>query len=298
MLNTGIYAKHFANKSVTRRSKKTCESASRWLSFFRDQAHTALLILPVLLTLSLGTGQAATPPFTTISNIADVTFDTSGATVGPITSNLVEITTIKAPISIELLQEAQPSTPGATSYTIGGITYWLVPAQTYHVGRPVFVKVTDLDANQNSGIAETSQAILHSNLPMDSETVTIEETSVSSGLFIGMVDTTGVNSPPEDTLLSVTQESEVTAEYTDSANTTVIAEAVLVDPYGIIFDTSTGEPVNGATLTLIDESTGQPAQVFGDDGFSDYPSTIISGGTATDSSNTIYSFEPSSSCSN
>ena len=45
----------------------------------------------------------------------------------------------------------------------------------------------------------------------------------------------------------------------------------LVDPYGLVFDSSTGAPVNGARVRLIDAATGAPATVFGDDGVSTYP---------------------------
>lgn len=227
-----------------------------------------------------------------VSNTASVVFTKDGHSLGPLPTNTVSITTEKAPISIELLQEATSSTPGASSYTISGTTYWLAPAQVYHVGRPVFVKITDLDSNLDSGVAETVQTTLVSNLPVDRETITAEEAGPNSGIYIGMINTSGKGSPPGDTLLAVNQESEVTAEYTDTFGTKVVAAAVLVDPYGILFDSSTGVPINGATISIVDASTGKPATVLGDDGSSAFPATITSGGTAVDSGKNVYNFTP------
>ncbi|MBW2637565.1 MAG: OmpA family protein, partial [Deltaproteobacteria bacterium] len=59
----------------------------------------------------------------------------------------------------------------------------------------------------------------------------------------------------------------------------------------IVFDSSTGLPIDGAQVTLID-ATGAPAQVFGEDGISTFPATVTSGGTATDSDGNTYDFPP------
>ena len=65
---------------------------------------------------------------------------------------------------------------------------------------------------------------------------------------------------------------------------------ILVDPFGLSFDSGTGAPVDGTTVTIVDAATGQPATVFGDDGISAFPSTLITGDTVTDSGGTIYDF--------
>ncbi len=67
---------------------------------------------------------------------------------------------------------------------------------------------------------------------------------------------------------------------------------ILIDPFGIVFDSGDGAPVPGSTVTIIDVATGQPAQVFGDDGFSSFPSTIVTGSTVTDSGGRSYVFPP------
>jgi uncharacterized repeat protein (TIGR01451 family) len=66
----------------------------------------------------------------------------------------------------------------------------------------------------------------------------------------------------------------------------------LVDPFGIVFDSGDGTPVPGSIVTIVDAATGAPAQVFGDDGVSAYPNTIVTGSTVTDASGAVYSFPP------
>jgi hypothetical protein len=67
---------------------------------------------------------------------------------------------------------------------------------------------------------------------------------------------------------------------------------VLVDPFGYGFDSFDAKPgASGTRVTLIDAATGQPAQVFGDDGTSAYPSDDRDRrlGHAT-AAGTVYSF--------
>ena len=94
-------------------------------------------------------------------------------------------------------------------------------------------------------------------------------------------------------VLELAQDSDLAASYTDVADATDVSQGTaLVDPLGVVFDSRTGLPVDGATVTLIDNTTGTPATVLGDDGVSLFPATVESGGTATDSGGTVYSFPP------
>lgn len=61
---------------------------------------------------------------------------------------------------------------------------------------------------------------------------------------------------------------------------------------GLVFDSSTGLPVDGALITLVDESTGLPAVVFSADRTSAYPTEIESGADATDAAGVGYDFAP------
>lgn len=129
----------------------------------------------------------------------------------------------------------------------------------------------------------------------DHEQITLTETAPNSGEFVGIINTIGV--PPAvvagDCRLSVTPGAPIQVRVTDRANASLVAIATidfLVDPFGIVFDSGDGSPVAGSRVTLVDAATGQPAQVFGDDGTSSYPSTVVTGQNVTDSGGTVYTF--------
>ncbi|WP_447762773.1 hypothetical protein [Sphingopyxis panaciterrae] len=131
----------------------------------------------------------------------------------------------------------------------------------------------------------------------DREQITLTETAVNSGEFVGIINTIGV--PPAivagDCRLSVNPGSPVRLQVTDRADASLVALATLnflVDPFGIVFDSGDGAPVAGSRVTIVDAATGQPAQVFGDDGISAYPSTVVTGQSVSDSSGAVYNFPP------
>ncbi|MFZ3072983.1 MAG: OmpA family protein, partial [Thermodesulfobacteriota bacterium] len=96
-----------------------------------------------------------------------------------------------------------------------------------------------------------------------------------------------------DGILTLKVECEVKGVYVDRFDWTDRSAALaLVDPFGKIFNSSTGALVDGAIVTIVNVSTGLPAIVYGADGVSEYPATITSGGIATDSSGNVYDFPP------
>jgi uncharacterized repeat protein (TIGR01451 family) len=72
--------------------------------------------------------------------------------------------------------------------------------------------------------------------------------------------------------------------------TTVVA--VLADPFGFVFDSEDGSPVTGATVSLVNTATGQPATVFADDGVTPWPSTVVSGEPIRDAAGNVYPMQP------
>ena len=96
-----------------------------------------------------------------------------------------------------------------------------------------------------------------------------------------------------DCVLTVTEDDRVRIETTDGTATASSNEvAVLIDPFGTAFDSGTGEPVGGVTVTVVDADTGRPAEVFGDDGRSAYPSTVRTGESVTDAGGARYVLAP------
>ncbi|WP_455209540.1 OmpA family protein [Kaarinaea lacus] len=187
-----------------------------------------------------------------------------------------------------------PSTP-ATDLSGGAIptpaSHDLVPISAIKSGEPIFVRITDGDQNNDPAVAESIVIQLSTSLSGDSVVLRLTETGPNTGVFTGYVQTTSGAVVSNDEFLSVNINDTITVSYTDATDSSDSATAsVLVDPYGVLFSTSDGTPLDGARVTLVDASTGQPAQVFGDDGISSFPATVISGGTTTDSNGNTYNF--------
>ncbi len=170
----------------------------------------------------------------------------------------------------------------------------LQAASVYHAGEDVWLQVQDGDQNLDPYAIETVRITLSDSTTGDTEVLILSETTANSGIFTGMVPSViGGAVVANDGRISVGGASQMQAVYTDACDgTDTTAAAALVDPFGMVFNSSDGTPVDGAVITLIDVATGQPAQVFGDDGISSYPATLTSGGTATDAAGIVYTFPP------
>jgi uncharacterized repeat protein (TIGR01451 family) len=171
----------------------------------------------------------------------------------------------------------------------------LLPTTMFHVGETIFVKTTDRDQNLDPTVAETIIVTITDTKTGDSETLRLTEIGPNAGIFVGYIPTAAFSTSAAGNSLngnlSVIEESSINAHYVDIFDgTDSSVDAALIDPYGMVFSTLDGMPVNGATVALYDMKTGKLANVFGDDGTSSYPATIVSGSTANDSSGKVYSF--------
>ncbi len=251
--------------------------------------------------------QAATPPNTDIINTATASYSIGGTPVS--VNGAVTVTTAsRTPSVIEFLQlvpsgaqagaiEHVPPTQCSTSGAATGPfvpssgplplsgnaplpvpgDYRLAPTDFYHGGQPVFIKLTDLDQNLNPAVAETVIVTIKSSNG-DSETLRLTETGPSTGVFIGYIQSTFSAVVANDCRLSVAVNTSVNANYTDVVDgSDSSVDGALVDPFGRVFDSTTGTLINGATVTLINIATGAPADVLCDDGVTAHPSSIISG---------------------
>lgn len=172
----------------------------------------------------------------------------------------------------------------------------LQSSDSFRAGEVLVVGVTLASANVDPNAIDTLAVVLDL-ANGDSERITLTETATNSGEFVGFINTIGVPPPvvAGDCRLSVNPGSPIQLRVTDQANASLVALATidfLVDPFGIVFDSGDGSAVPGSRVTLINAATGQPAQVFGDDGVSAYPSTVITGQNVTDASGKIYTFPP------
>lgn len=161
---------------------------------------------------------------------------------------------------------------------------------TLKSGDPLFIRIHD----ENRNVSPTSIDSLNVNITTQSgdlETITIFETGINTSDFIGFIQTKKSPVVSNNCLLSVTTNQKITVSYVDVSNqNTVLQTTILVDPMGVVFDSSNGLPVNGVTVSLINTATNSPAQVFGDDGVSLYPVTVVSGQDVSDSNGNIYHY--------
>ncbi len=147
-------------------------------------------------------------------------------------------------------------------------------------GDSLFVQVVDPDANMDPAVRERLLVTI-ATLALDTEVISILETDVDSGVFVGFIQTVNGPALPGNCSIEVDGPERLTVSYTDASDALDVATLnVLVDPFGLVFDSATGNPINGALVTIIDTATGSPATVFDDDGVSPYPSSVDSGDAA------------------
>ncbi|MGB3794624.1 MAG: hypothetical protein WA978_17990 [Sphingopyxis granuli] len=165
---------------------------------------------------------------------------------------------------------------------------------SFRAGELLVIGVTLASANRDPSRRDTLPVVLALENG-DSERVTLTETAPDSGEFVGFINTIGT--PPAiaagDCRLSVEPGATMTLHISDQAGAGMTALATidfLVDPFGIVFDSGDGAPVAGARVTIVDAATGNPAPVFGDDGVSAYPSSVVTGQSVTDAGGTVYRF--------
>ena len=164
----------------------------------------------------------------------------------------------------------------------------LAPAEAYLSGELMIVRVIDEGQNGNPNRVETVSITITTDAG-DEITLRLYESGPDTGHFYAYVPSTRNSTPQNDNALTAPADTTLTATYVDAFDSTEVSvDTALVDPYCRIFDSLTGELVDGAVVTIIDAVTGQPATVYGVDGVSTFPSTITSGSTVTDASGLGY----------
>jgi hypothetical protein len=278
-------------------------------------AASALLFASCLTVTGISVAQV-TPPGTVIRNTGSVGFTANGAD-GVVNSNEVSlsVTTLPTRATIELARyeasSAASSTAGPTQCRAGSSFVPLaspapqgagqldplspIPLQSTtvaHAGDPIFVRVVDFDRNRDGAAIDTVDVRVAARSTGDAEILRLSETGPNTGVFVGYIPTYA-GTALSDCALQVERNAQLDASYVDPADADDAAQAdALVDPFGLIFDSQTGAPVDGARVRLINEVTGQPATVFGDDGVSRYPSEMVTGQQVTDQGGTQYSLPP------
>ncbi len=162
---------------------------------------------------------------------------------------------------------------------------------TFSHDQVIFIVLDDPDQNISGANAETVEITLSIPAGEETETIKLQENGADSGVFTGYITLTAKPAVSNDGVLDVNTDTTVSFKYVDGVdqNDTNLQE-VLIDPYGIIFNSTTGALLNGYTVSMVNADTGLPASVYGDDGVSSYPATVVTGGSVTDSGGTVYHF--------
>ena len=170
----------------------------------------------------------------------------------------------------------------------------LIPADAIRAGEPLVIQVDYAAKNLDPNIIDRFEATITTENG-DRERITLIESEENSGRFVGMINTAAVPPAPikGDCILSVHPGDTLGVNLDDSSTGNSVGNAevdILIDPFGVAFDSGDGTPVNGTRITIVDATTGNPATVFGDDGVSAFPSTVTAGTTVTDGGGNIYPF--------
>ncbi|MEH6789566.1 hypothetical protein [Parasphingorhabdus sp.] len=251
-----------------------------------------------------------------ISNIARAEWDRDGTRQSR-PSNRVDIQVVpppQAPPEITIYQFGDPSgaeriaIPGTMCRGSGGAIpielhgafagistnpATILPADKIRAGAPLIISILAPNRNLDPALIDSFDITVSTDAG-DQEIITISETGPNSGRFVGLINTAAIPPNPVqgDCRLSVNKCDTLDVIIGESAGTPLgrVKVSILVDPFGETFDSGDGTPISGTRVTLIDMATGQPAEVFGDDGVSAFPNSVITGSTVTDSSGTIYEF--------
>ena len=281
----------------------------------RLAAHAAGVLACTLALCGVPRALAQTPPGTVIRNVAAVTFTGANGGPGRVFTNPADLIVLPPPTRAVLtLLRAVPQAPqGATAPTqcigSGGLVDLpppvlsngttadpsqplpLAQTPTIHGGEALFLRLSDPDQNLDAAAADTIELDVTAT-GGDRERVRLRESGPNSGEFVGYIQTRVAPASAGDCVLQVERDASLASTYADRSDATDTASAqALVDPFGLVFDSRTGAPVNGARVRLV-TAGGAPAQVIGDDGVSSYPAEMVTGQPVTDSGGTVYNFAP------
>ncbi|WBO23151.1 hypothetical protein [Sphingomonas abietis] len=168
------------------------------------------------------------------------------------------------------------------------------PLESFDVFNPEIIVIDSQGGNHDPLVRET--VTITADFDGHSHPVPLLETGPDTGVFAGAFP--GIGSPVDDALKACDPSGElsrngtVKISFTEDEYSYGSTATLLIDPTGYTFDSRTGTVIDGATVSIVNDATGQPAAVIGEDGKSVYPSTVISGQTATDSSGHVYPASP------
>lgn len=293
-------------RSAASRPRGAADPGVALMAFRPPLLRVAVALVVWLAALVCG----AAAPAQTITNVAAASWTQQGQTLTA-QSNAVSFTRIAATASITTyaVGPGAATTLAFTPSQCGGVPIAVstgpvsttqiasvTQTTTVQIGSTFYFTVAAPQANIRPGAIDSLQVVLTTS-GGDKETITVYETAPNSGLFAGAVPTAAI--PPQpvqgDCRLSVAPGDTISLAAVINGQTTPIAIAELSvadDPFGFVFDSESGASVSGASVTLVDAATGQPAKVLGPDGVTAWPATVTTGQPVTDGAGATYQLAP------
>lgn len=169
-------------------------------------------------------------------------------------------------------------------------------------GKAALVRVTEPALNTNPSMIDTAEVVITAmggaqtpsrGLAMhaagagdDAETLWLRETAPNSGVFAAVVVVEPTAQQAKDGRISMAESGRLEIRVAATGRQQTIP--VKVPEFGTVFDATTGEPIDGVTVTLLDARTGLAAEVFGSDGAAKCSATVTSGAAVRDSAGAEY----------
>ncbi len=235
--------------------------------------------------------------FQTKSNLYSIKVETNNASIAlyrPVVKPGIQLD-FSASLCLATNSTETSATRADTTST-NGKSANVEPTSLISAGTALYIQVTAAQANRNPGVIDQVDLAIASSTG-DRENITVYETGVDTGVFIGSIETHPT--PPAfvsgDCRLGVIDKGIVEIDVSLGAGSVSIISRsvdVIAPSYNTVFDSETGAPVSGARVTLVDALTGAPAQVFAGDGVTPWPSTVTSGEAIFDVSGVSYSMGP------
>lgn len=157
-------------------------------------------------------------------------------------------------------------------------------ARRSDLGQPLHIQTNAPACNRDPQVAETLVLWVVSSLTGDNESFIATESGPNTNLFrVYSVATAEGQANSGDGRIQALKNDTLTTWFR-ACGQPVAMDTVLVDPYGVVFDSRSNAPVAGATVQLIDVSgnangglPGGAARVFGEDGVTPAPATVTTG---------------------
>ncbi|MFC3579059.1 hypothetical protein [Sphingomonas hylomeconis] len=252
-----------------------------------------------LLALNGGVTAAQVTP-ARIANTASLSYQAGGAP-RTVQSNTVtlDVATAKRPtsLSFRLLPlnnrldglgcETAPELTAIGAPIDAATLATAAPLPELDIAQPLIMVLDAQGENRDPLVREITHINADTSLGSVHQRVRLTETAPDSGVFAGGFPEQASMTDPSPCSLRLRDGERLTLSFTETEFSFGSNNSILIDPAGVVFDSSTGLPVDGATVSIVDDA-GKPATVFGTDGITAYPSTVVSGAAVTDASGRVY----------